>query len=107
MSEATIEQDVDDVVGRTPEERREQAVRRLKKRRDFRAHLTSYLVVNVAVWGIWTVIGVSSGSWFPWPVFVTLGWGIGLAMNAWDVYLRQPISEEEIRREMDRLGAGS
>ena len=107
MTETALEPDVDDLVATTPEQRREQALRRLKKRRDFRAHLTSYVVVNTALWGIWAVIGATSGSWFPWPVFVSLAWGIGLAMNAWEVYLRRPISEEEIQREIDRLDAGS
>ncbi len=51
------------------------------------------------------MVGATSGSWFPWPVFVTLAWGIGIAMNAWDVYFRRPISEEDISRELDRLGS--
>jgi hypothetical protein len=34
-----------------------------------------------------------------------LGWGIGLAFNAWDVYVRRPITEDEIRHEMQRLQA--
>jgi 2TM domain len=38
-----------------------------------------------------------------WPIFPILGWGIGVAANAWDVYGRKPITEEEIRREADRL----
>jgi hypothetical protein len=104
MSEAAAEQEFE-VVADTPEARREQAVRSVKKRRDFQTHLVSYLVINLVVWGIWTVIGVTSGAWFPWPVFVTLGWGIGIAMNAWEVYFRRPVSEEDIRREMDRLGS--
>jgi hypothetical protein len=32
------------------------------------------------------------------------GWGIGVIMNGWDVYGRQEITEEDIHREMDRLG---
>jgi hypothetical protein len=36
-------------------------------------------------------------------VFVTLGWGIGLAMNAWDVYVRKPITEAELQREIAHL----
>jgi hypothetical protein len=32
------------------------------------------------------------------------GWGVGVIMNAWDVYGRQEITEEDIHREMDRLG---
>ena len=34
---------------------------------------------------IWAVIAATSGSSWPWPVFLTLFWGIGLAMNAWGV----------------------
>jgi hypothetical protein len=40
---------------------------------------------------------------FFWPIFPILGWGIGVAASAWDVYGRKPISEDEIRREADRL----
>ena len=32
-------------------------------------------------------------------------WAIGLILNAWDVYLRAPITEAEVQREMDRLNA--
>ena len=31
------------------------------------------------------------------------GWA-GVIMNAWDVYGRQEITEDDIHREMDRLG---
>jgi 2TM domain len=50
----------------------------------------------VAIWA------VTSGGYF-WPIFPILGWGIAVVANAWDVYGRKPISEEEIRREADRL----
>ena len=32
-----------------------------------------------------------------------LGWGIGVAANAWDVYRPDFPSEERIQQEMDRL----
>lgn len=83
-----------------------QALTRVQKRREFQGHLMAYCVINVMIWSIWTVIGLTSDSWFPWPLFVTLGWGVGVAMNAWEVYLRRPISEDEVRREMDRLATG-
>ena len=38
-----------------------------------------------------------------WPIFPILGWGIGVAANAWDVYGRKPITEAEIRAEETRL----
>ncbi len=84
---------------RTEQELREQAVARLKKKRDFRAHVFIYVAVNAMLVVIWAV----TGSGFFWPIFPILGWGVGVAANAWDVYGRKPISEDEIRRETERL----
>jgi hypothetical protein len=81
------------------EELREQAVRSLKKKRDFRGHIFIYVAVNAFLVVIWAV----TGSGFFWPIFPILGWGIGVAANAYDVYGRKPISEDEIRRETERL----
>jgi hypothetical protein len=81
------------------QELREQAIQRLKKKRDFKTHVLVYVAVNAFLVVIWAV--TSAG--FFWPIFPILGWGIGVLANAWDVYGRKPISEEEIRREADRL----
>jgi hypothetical protein len=78
---------------------REQALERLKKKQDFRGHLLAFTMVNALVWTIWAL----TGSGFPWPLFVTGGWGIGVVMNAWDVYWRRPITEDAVRREVERL----
>jgi hypothetical protein len=85
---------------RTEEELHEQAVQRLKKKRDFRSHIFIYVAVNAVLVVIWAVTGTDN---FFWPIFPILGWGIGVAANAWDVYGRRPITEDEIRREADRL----
>jgi hypothetical protein len=98
------ETQLDEIVATSEEGRREQALQRLKKRRDFHTHLFVYLTFNAVVWSIWTIIAVSSHSWYPWPLWITLGWGLGVVFNAWDVYFRRPITESEIRREIDRLG---
>jgi hypothetical protein len=74
---------------------RDQEVERLKKRRDFRGHLIVYLLVNASLVTIWAL--TSHG--FFWPAFVIVGWGIGVAMNAWEVYGRPDHSEEAIQRE--------
>jgi hypothetical protein len=83
------------------DELRKLAVMRLKKRRDFGTHVVIYLIVNAMLVGIWAV----TGSGFFWPIFPILGWGIGVAANAWDVYGRKPITEEAVQRETDRLRA--
>jgi hypothetical protein len=92
-----------EVVATSPEGLRDQALRRLKQRRDFHTHVFVFLVVNAVFWGAWVIIGATTDSWFPWPLFVTLAWGIGVAGNAWDVYVRRPISETEVQHEIDRL----
>ncbi len=79
---------------------RERAVKRLKKRRDFYGHILVYLLVNAFLVVIWAV--TSPGGFF-WPVFPLVGWGIGVVMNAWDVFWAEEVSEDRIRREMDHL----
>jgi 2TM domain len=78
---------------------RDRAVKQLKKQRDFHGHLLVYLLVNAFLVAIWAI----TGHGFFWPVFPIVGWGIGVVMNAWDVYGRREISEEDIQREMERL----
>jgi len=83
---------------------REQAVVQLKKKRDFRAHLLAYVLVNAFFWLIWAVVlTAADGPWFPWPLFPLVGWGIGLVFHAWDTYGRKPFSDAEIGREVERL----
>jgi len=78
---------------------REAAVEQLKKRQDFRAHVLVYTLVIGLLWVIWAL----TGAHFPWPLIVMGGWGVGLIMNAYDVYGREPISEADIEREIERL----
>jgi hypothetical protein len=87
-------------LGASESELREQAITRLKKKRDFRTHLFMYVAVNVMLIVIWAI--TSDGGFF-WPIFPILGWGIGVAGNAWDVYGRKPLTEEQIQREQQRL----
>jgi hypothetical protein len=81
---------------------RQQAIRSLKKKQDFRSHVVAYVLVNALLVGIWAATGAN----FFWPIFPIIGWGIGLAFNAWDVYGRRPLNEEQIRREQERLRRG-
>lgn len=81
-------------------ELREQAVKRLKKRRDFYGHILVYTLVNAFLVVIWAV--TTPGGFF-WPVFPIVAWGIGVVMNAWDVYVAGELSEDDIHREMEHL----
>jgi hypothetical protein len=79
---------------------RERAILRLKKRHDFHGHLLVYTLVNAVIVLVWFV--TSSGGFF-WPVFPMLVWGVGVVMNAWDVYHGEGFTAEEIDREVARL----
>ena len=76
----------------------EQARARLQKRRKFRGDLAAYIVVNVFLIGIWALSGFGSF----WPAWVMAIWGVFLALDAWNVLYRRPITEEDIQREMHR-----
>jgi uncharacterized membrane protein len=78
---------------------RDQALDRIKKKREFGAHLVAYLLFNGFLVVIWAV----TGAHFFWPVFPILGWGIGLVFHAMDAYARPVPTEERIRREMEAI----
>lgn len=81
------------------EELRRRALRRLREQRDFHVHITIYLAVNLFLVAIWWFTGAG----FFWPVFPIFAWGIGVVANAWEVYGRAEPTEDQIRREMNRL----
>lgn len=85
-----------DIREQTP---RDRAVEQLKKRRDFRGHILAYVLVNAFIVAVWVMTGPHG---FFWPVFLVGLWGIGVVMNAWDVYWRRDITEEDIQHEIER-----
>ncbi|MEZ5233604.1 MAG: 2TM domain-containing protein [Acidimicrobiia bacterium] len=80
------------------DQRHADALKRLKAKRDFRNHLAAYVIVNAMLLAVWALSG---GGYF-WPGWILAGWGIGVAFNAYGVYLERPITEADIQREMDR-----
>jgi hypothetical protein len=80
--------------------RRDAALKRLKAKRAFSIHAAMYGIVNVLLIVVWAV----SGSGYFWPIWPIAGWGIGLAAHAYVTYAQKPITEEDIRREMERGG---
>ena len=77
---------------------REEAIARLEKKREYLAHILAFVLIN----GFLVVIWALTGAGFFWPLFPIAGWGIGLVFHTWDVF-RRPVSEERIRREIDRM----
>ena len=93
---------LDPVGGQHVDPERELAFKRLKARRDFQGHLATYLVVNAFLVFLWWTSGVG----YFWPGLVMAGWGIGLVLNFWEVYLRRPITEGDLEKEMRQHPVG-
>ena len=56
---------------------REEALERIKKRRDLATHVVVYILINAALWGVWAFTDAG----YPWPAWITGGWGAALLIN--------------------------
>ena len=78
---------------------RNQAIKRIKRKRQFQQQIIAFVLINVFLWIVWAVTGAG----FPWPIFVTVFWGIGMLGQAWTIYRGEaPITDAEIQREMQK-----
>ena len=91
------------MTGASEADLRKQAVKRLKRKRDFQGNIATYLLVNAILWGIWALTGANVHHTVPWPTWVSGIWGIILVLHGWRVYGQRSISDRDIQREMDRM----
>jgi hypothetical protein len=100
------------------DEARRQAIREIGRRRHFRIEVVSSvigMVILVVIWAIaeyhnaggWPTHGFSQTSgihdvWNFWIIYPFIAWVLILARRAWSVYGNKPISEGEIKREIER-----
>jgi hypothetical protein len=82
------------------------ATRRVRAKREFYMHASTYLIINLALAGIWLLTG-SSYPWFLWPM---IGWGVGVLFHGFAVAFRvdpamppDPRDERAIEREIARM----
>ena len=47
---------------------------------------------------VWAVTGAG----YFRPIWVIGGWGVGLALHAWDTFLRKPVTEADVDAELTR-----
>lgn len=73
-----------------------------KKRAGFKSNLITYLIVNAFLWALWYITDghEHSGKW-PWPIWPTLGWGIGIAFHYFGAYVYPEANSAE--REYEKL----
>ena len=73
-----------------------------KKRAGFKKSLYSYLVINAFLWAIWwfTTGRLTGFTNYPWPIWVMLGWGVGLGLQYFEAYngSKEDLTEQEYKK---------
>jgi hypothetical protein len=74
-----------------------------QRRASFKTHALTYVIVNAMLWGLWLFgqQGDDPNSNFPWPLWPTFGWGIGLAFHFAGAYIFPRANS--IEKEYDKL----
>jgi hypothetical protein len=99
---------------------RQQAIKQIERKRRFwisAAMGTLAMIVLTLIWafseyhnaGGWPIDGFSQSSGIPdvwnyWIIYPAIAWVFLTVAGGLSVYLRKPISERDIRREMERQG---
>jgi 2TM domain len=80
----------------------DQLWRMARRRAEFKRSLFSYIIVVSFLWGIWWFTMGRHGGFdrYPWPIWVMLGWGLGLAFQYFKAYNgnKQDLAEQEYER---------
>lgn len=98
---------------------RKLAVEQIERKRRFRTRAFAAAAVSallVIIWAIaeyhnahgWPTNGFSQSSgiyhtWNSWIIYPIIALALGVAIDWWHTFQRRPITEAEIRREMDHL----
>jgi hypothetical protein len=75
------------------------ARRQAERRRKLGSDAVAYVVVNLFLVGVWAITGVG----YFWPGWVLAGWGVALALTAYDVLVRRPVTETDVDAELHRM----
>ena len=109
-----------DAAARDEELARQEAIKRIEHKRRFwigTAVSTGGVLILAAIWAIteyhnaggWPTQGFSQSSgihdvWNIWIIYPAMAWVFLTVVGGLIAYLRKPISESQIRREMERQG---
>jgi hypothetical protein len=102
---------------RRDSELRERAIERIARRRRFQVHAVAYVVGGIFLIVVWAVTeyhnaggwptGLRTGrmnrDWDPWIIYPLLAGTLALATHGWMAFGREPATEREIAREVERL----
>lgn len=79
----------------------EKAHKRVKDKKDFYSHLTSYIITISFL----LFINIFTAPGYLWVVWPAMGWGIGLAFHAFGIFFTNDDDweEKELQKEIERL----
>ena len=72
-----------------------------RKRVGFKRHLFTYLIVNAFLWCLWLMGNKNGHTTIPWPLWSTVGWGIGLGFDYVNSYLLN--RNDSVEKEYTKL----
>lgn len=74
-----------------------------KKRVGFKKSIITYVIVNTFLWTIWFLTDrEDDNSLIPWPIWSTIGWGIGLVFQYMNAYVFNN-KMDSIEKEYEKL----
>lgn len=80
-----------------------------RKRAEFRKGFYSYVITNLFLWAVWWFTAGNKTGFvgIPWPLWVMLGWGLGLAKLYYDAFhgSKEDVTQQEyekLKSERDR-----
>jgi len=83
------------------DELRRKAEKIAEKKKGLYIHILVYLFVNILLYAIWlTTAGLGT---FPWPIFVTIGWGIGVVAHIFVTFGKGIDNSKMVEKEYQRL----
>ncbi len=72
-----------------------------EKRVAFKKHAKTYFIINIFIWLFWYFTRAQYGHYDGyWPVYSTLGWGVGLASHYVGAYSN---NARAIEKEVEKL----
>jgi hypothetical protein len=72
-----------------------------KRRASFKSHFATYLVIVAFFWIIWWFTGAHDGGMgWPWPIWPTAGWGLGVFFHYLGAYV---FKESQVDKEYEKL----
>jgi 2TM domain len=90
---------------------------RIRRRRNFVTHLVAHIVATVFLTLVWATTeyhnaggwptgfrtGRMNHDWDPWIIYPVLAGTLALALHAWIAFGRQPVTEADVNRELERM----